>query len=362
MIATTLIDTTDEAHLRDTVRRMLVDRCPPTALMGLYEGDNTVTSDVWSALMYDLGVAELLIPEEHAGAGATAREAAVVAEELGRACAPGPFLTSAVIATTALVRAGMDGLLEGGACTACLVLPFDAAPGRWMPAVAAREGRLTGSVRWVAGAMDADLLVVPTPTGLYHVDAADPGLRVEPVTSLDVTRPVATVHFDAASGEVAGDRDASDAVDTALLTGASILASEQVGIARWCLDTTIAYLQQRRQFGRILAGYQALKHRLAQLWIRIELSEAAARYAAVCAANGDDDLRIAASVAQGYCSDVAVLAAEECVQLHGGIGMTWEYPAHLYLKRAKADQAALGSAGVHREILAGLVDLHPPAS
>lgn len=357
MIATALIDTEDETRLRNSVRRMLADRCPVPALMSLYDGDSTVARDVWAALMYDLGVAELLIPEEHSGAGATAREAAVVAEELGRACAPAPFLTSAVIATAALVRAGMDELLEGGACTACLVLPFDAAPGRWTPEVAAHGGRLTGSVRWVAGAMDADLLIVPTTAGLHHVDAADPGLRIEPVTSLDVTRPVATVHFGAASGEVAGHDVALDVVDTALLTGAAVLAAEQVGIARWCLDTTIAYLQQRRQFGRVLASYQALKHRLAQLWIRIESAEAAARYAAVCAATGDADLRIAASVAQAYCSDVAVLAAEECVQLHGGIGMTWEYPAHLYLKRAKASQAALGSAGVHRELLAGLVDL-----
>lgn len=360
MIATTLIDTADEARLRDTVRRMLLDRCRATSLTSLYEGDSTLSTDVWAALMYDLGVAELLIPEEHAGAGATAREAAVVAEELGRACAPAPFLTSAVIATAALVRAGMDELLEGGACTACLVLPFDAAPGRWTPAVAAHAGRLTGSVRWVAGAMDADLLLVPTAAGLHYVDAAEPGLRIEPVISLDVTRPVATVHFDATPGELADEHDAVNAVDTALLTGAAVLASEQVGVARWCLETTIAYLRQRRQFGRILGGYQALKHRLAQLWIRIESAEAAARYAAVCAATGDGDLRIAVSVAQAYCSDAAVLAAEECVQLHGGIGMTWEYPAHLYLKRAKANQVALGSAGVHRDLLAGLIDLPAP--
>ncbi|HSE56263.1 MAG TPA: acyl-CoA dehydrogenase family protein, partial [Nocardioidaceae bacterium] len=118
-----------------------------------------------------------------------------------------------------------------------------------------------------------------------------------------------------------------------------------------------AYLKERRQFGRVVGGFQALKHRLADLYTLVEQARAAARYAAATAAEGDPDAQIAASVAQAYCSDVAVRAAEECVQLHGGIGMTWEHPAHLYLKRAKADQIALGTPGAHRARLGELVDL-----
>jgi alkylation response protein AidB-like acyl-CoA dehydrogenase len=136
-----------------------------------------------------------------------------------------------------------------------------------------------------------------------------------------------------------------------------LLASEQVGIAQWCLDTTIGYLKERRQFGEPVGGFQALKHRIADLYVAVESARAAAIHAAATAGHDDLDSRIAAAVAQSYCAQVAVLAAEEAVQMHGGIGMTWEHPAHLYLKRAKADQAALGSPGAHRASLARLVDL-----
>ena len=138
----------------------------------------------------------------------------------------------------------------------------------------------------------------------------------------------------------------------ALLAGAGLLASEQVGIARWCLDETVAYLKVRRQFGRVVGGFQALKHRLADLYAEVESASAAARYAAAALAAGTRTCRSRPASPQAYCSDVAVHAAEEAVQLHGGIGMTWEHPAHLYLKRAKADQIAFGTAGAHRAALA----------
>ena len=128
-------------------------------------------------------------------------------------------------------------------------------------------------------------------------------------------------------------------------------------MAQWCFDTTLAYVKQRKQFGRAIGSYQAIKHRLADLWLEVGSATAAARYAADACARGDEDAATAAAIAQAYCGDVAVHAAEECVQLHGGIGMTWEYPAHLYLNRAKSDQLALGTAYRHRTRLAELVDL-----
>jgi alkylation response protein AidB-like acyl-CoA dehydrogenase len=130
-------------------------------------------------------------------------------------------------------------------------------------------------------------------------------------------------------------------------------------VARWCLETTVAYLKERRQFGRVVGGFQSLKHRLADLYTGVESAAAAARYAAATLAAGDPDAAVAASLAKAYCSELAVLAAEEAVQLHGGIGMTWEHPVHLYLKRAKSDQLALGTPGRHRAHLATLVDLAP---
>ena len=151
--------------------------------------------------------------------------------------------------------------------------------------------------------------------------------------------------------------DGEAAVRRALGAGAALLASEQVGVAQWCLTTTVAYLKERRQFGRAVGGFQAIKHRLADLFVAVESAAAAARYAAATLAEGDPDSEVATAVAQAYCGDVAVHAAEEAVQLHAGIGMTWEHPAHLYLKRAKADQIAFGTSGAHRTRLAGLVDL-----
>ena len=151
--------------------------------------------------------------------------------------------------------------------------------------------------------------------------------------------------------------DGAAALRRAIGAGAALMASEQVGVAQWCLTTTVAYLKERRQFGRPVGGFQALKHRLADLFVAVESAAAAARYAAATLAVQDPDHEVATALAQAYCGEVAVRAAEEAVQLHAGIGMTWEHPAHLYLKRAKADQIAFGTSGAHRLRLAGLVDL-----
>ncbi|NJP31872.1 acyl-CoA dehydrogenase family protein [Micromonospora thermarum] len=361
-----LLSTDVEDDLRSAVRDLLTDRCDPTAVTAVYDGDRSVVGGLWGALATELGLAGLLVSEERGGAGASAREAAVVLEELGRAVAPVPFLTSAVIATTVLLGSDSELLraLASGERTAALAVPLSTAPGSALPLVRAdADGRLTGTVTSVAGALEAHVLLVPASTGdgvsVYAVPATEAALT--PVVSLDMTRQLTDVRFDGATGQPVL-ADAEPAVQRALAAGAALLASEQVGVAQWCLDTTITYLKERRQFGRIVGGFQALKHRLADLFTDVEQASVAARYAAATLAAGDPDAEIAAAVAQAYCSDVAVRAAEEALQLHGGIGMTWEHPVHLYLKRAKADQIALGTAGGHRARLAGLVDLPPPGS
>ncbi|MEU6642644.1 acyl-CoA dehydrogenase family protein [Saccharomonospora sp. NPDC046836] len=362
-----LLYTDIEEDLRASVHDLLTDRCDPTAVTALYDGDRSLVEPLWKALAADLGLAGLLVPEELGGAGASAREAAVVLEELGRAAAPVPFLTSAVIATTALLgvdtAAGSELLagLAAGERTASLAVSLATAPFGPLPAVEVdRRGRLTGAIASVAGALDADVLLVPASTaaggglGLFAVDATN--ARLAPVTSLDMTRQLCDVSLDGVEGDLVVS-DAEPAIRGALEAGAALLASEQLGVARWCLEETVAYLRERRQFGRPVGGFQALKHRLADLYTGVESAAAAARYAAATLAAADPDLPVATSVAQAFCSDLAVTAAEEAVQLHGGIGMTWEYPAHLYLKRAKADQISLGTAGAHRSRLAALVDL-----
>ncbi|HZE65597.1 MAG TPA: acyl-CoA dehydrogenase family protein, partial [Sporichthyaceae bacterium] len=176
---------------------------------------------------------------------------------------------------------------------------------------------------------------------------------------LDMTRPLADIVVDPSGGGrvVARGEAAQAAVDSALRIGAMLLAAEQVGLTDRVLEMTVSYLNERRQFGRIIGSYQALKHRCADLWVALTQARAVARYAAVCAAIDAPDLPVAVALAQAHCGPVALRTAEEGVQLHGGIGFTWEHPAHLYLKRAAADAIALGSADRHRASLAVLVDI-----
>jgi alkylation response protein AidB-like acyl-CoA dehydrogenase len=351
-----------EDALRDSVRHLFAERCAPEVVTRAYDPAPQDFSDVWRRLAGELGVAGLLVPESLGGAGASAREAAVVMEEIGRAVAPVPFLSSAVLATVALLHAGETTTLPAlaqGELTAALVVPLSTAPGDPIARVSIGADGLSGTVSSVAGAAEADVLVVPVAGAdgleLHTVASGAPGVRVSPLLALDMTRPLANVEFSAASSTRVGPADAT--VATALQTGAALLASEQLGVAQWCFDTTLAYVKQRKQFGRAIGSYQAIKHRLADLWFEVGSATAAARHAADTCAREDPDAGIAAAVAQAYCSGIAVHAAEECVQLHGGIGMTWEYPAHLYLKRAKSDQLAFGTAYRHRARLAELVDL-----
>ncbi|OBI05007.1 acyl-CoA dehydrogenase family protein [Mycobacterium scrofulaceum] len=361
---TDLLYSDTEEALRDSVRTLFADRCPPESVVRAYDPEPQGFSSLWRTLAAELGVAGLLVPESLGGAGAGAREAAVVMEEIGRAVAPVPFMSSAVLATVALLRAGDTETLPAlaqGELTAALAVPLTAAPGDPIGLATIGADGLSGSVTSVAGAAEADVLVVPAegPDGpeLHTVSRTAAGVEVSPILALDMTRPLADVCFSAVESSRVGPADRP--VAEALRTGVALLASEQLGVAQWCFETTLDYVKQRKQFGRAIGSYQAIKHRLADLWFEVGAATAAARYAADTCARADEDAAVAAALAQAYCSGVAVHAAEECVQLHGGIGMTWEYPAHLYLKRAKSDQLIFGTAHRHRARLAELVDLPP---
>lgn len=352
-----LLYTDIEDDLRSSVHALLKDQCDPTAVTRIYDGDRSIVAPLRQALGRDLGLAGLLVAEDRGGAGASAREAAVVLEEFGRFAAPVPFLTSAVVGAMALegTANSSDGLLERfaeGSTTIALVVPFTQTSWGAIPTI-----ELDQPVRSVAGAIEADVLLVPIRAdgriALTAVSAVD--AEVVPVSSLDMTRQLADVTI-RNGGEII-DADAEATLRKALLFGAGLLASEQLGVARWCLEETVSYLKVRRQFGRVVGGFMALKHRLADLYTEVESAAAAARYAAATLAEGVPDAEVAVALAQAYCSQVAVHAAEEAVQLHGGIGMTWEHPAHLYLKKAKADQIGFGTPGAHRAHLATLVDI-----
>jgi alkylation response protein AidB-like acyl-CoA dehydrogenase len=216
----------------------------------------------------------------------------------------------------------------------------------------------------VADALTAGTLLVPAdgvPQGLYSVDMSTARVTRTPVVSLDMTRQLCDITFDDAPAVlITSGAQAKVAVNVGLTAGAGMLAAEQLGVAQHCLDMTVAYVKERRQFARPVGSFQAIKHRLADLWVEVTQARAASRYAADCLAGGLSDVPVAVALAKAYCSDVAVHAAQECVQLHGGIGFTWEHPAHLYLKRAKADSLALGTADAHRTALAALVNLPAP--
>jgi len=363
----TLLYTPIEEELRSSVRDLLDDTAPIAAVLKRTETDERYDPALWTALARDTGVAGLAIDEADGGHGASWREVAIVAEELGRSVVGTPYLGSVVLATALAQAVGDHTLLAAlasGERTATLAVALSETAGSSFPVAVRHEGTtLTGTVRSVADALVADTFLVPSmgPDGpaIFSVPASA-ARRVE-VISLDLTRPLADVTFDAAAGTllVAGDAAAA-ALDHALMAGAVILASEQLGLAQRCLEMTIDYLKTRHQFGRQIGSFQALKHRCADLWGGITQARAVARYAVDCLAEGSPDLAVAASLAQAHCGPVAVKAAEECVQMHGGIGFTWEHPAHLYLKRAKADSLAFGTASKHRARLGGLVDL-PPA-
>ncbi|MEW2292380.1 acyl-CoA dehydrogenase family protein [Streptomyces sp. NPDC006743] len=357
-----LLHSEEEEALRAAVRDLLTDHCRPADVIARVESDTPHDVPLWKTLADGMGLAGLLVPEELGGQGATHREAAVVVEELGRAVAPVPYLTSAVVATEALLACGADDLvaeLASAASIGALAVGLHTAPGAPFAVVRRENGVLTGEVTAVADAAIADVLLVPADDGgLYAVRA--PAAAVTAQVSLDLTRPVARVRLDGAEGRRLGD--AGPAVRRALRAGAGLLASEQLGLADWALTETVRHLKERKQFNRPVGGFQALKHRLAQLWLETVNLRAAARNAADALARGED-ADVAVAVAQAYAATVAVHAAEEALQLHGGTGMTWEHPVHLYLKRAKADSIAYGTAGAHREALAWLVDLPgPPAA
>lgn len=361
-----LLHSADEQELRGSVRRLLADRSPWSAVLARIESDQPYDRETWRMLAAETGVAGLAVPDERGGHGASWRETAVVAEELGRSVAVVPFLGSAVLATAALLAVGDDELLPtlaAGERTAALAVPLSTWPGSPFPtAVQVEGGALTGTVTSVADASAADVLIVPAvgPDGpsLWAVES----FEAVPRTALDQTRPLADVTLSAAPGRLlAHGPDAETALQRTLLVGAGILASEQLGLAEQCLETAVEHLKSRYQFGRPIGSFQALKHRAAELWVEVTRARAVARYAAGCLAADDPDTPVAVAVAASLCSDVAVLAAEECVQLHGGLGFTWEHPAHLWLKRAKADQLALGTPDRHRAALAPMVDLPGPA-
>jgi alkylation response protein AidB-like acyl-CoA dehydrogenase len=329
-------DTPDQADLRSVVRAFAQRHAAPGQVRAAMAGPDGYDPKVWRRLSAELGLIALAVPESFGGAGAGPGEVAVAVEELGRLLLPSPYLSTAVAALV-LARAAaacpdaaqryLPGLADGSVIAA-LALDAD---------VTVTQETVTGVARNVVDGAAAGLLLVRSGDDLLAVTAED--AAVEPLGTLDQTRRQAAVRFDGAQAVPAGS------TKTAIALQRVLLAAECAAAAGYCLDVTVAYLMSRRQFGRPIGSFQALKHRVADLKVAVTSAQATAR-AAVRSA--ETDMTLLPPLAALHCARTFVQVAGEMIQLHGGIGFTWEHEAHLYLKRAKSTQLLLGPVGALR--------------
>ncbi|WP_261566438.1 acyl-CoA dehydrogenase family protein [Frankia gtarii] len=366
---------TELDELRSAVRDFMAAKADERAVRAAIDSERGYDDKVWAQMAEQLGLQSLALPTEHGGDGYGLVELTVVLEEMGRALLPSPFLSSVVLAGTALVAAGGDEagrILPGiaaGTTTATLAPP--SVDGGWSLggrgagdalAVTASAGTgevtLEGTAPLVLDGAGADVLLVvaggPAGPGLYAVDAGAAGLTRTSLPVLDLTRRIAKVSFAAAPARLVGAAGGAAAIlDRVLDVATTALAAEQVGGARACLEASTTYAKDRVQFGRQIGSFQAVKHKAADMLTRVQVADAAAREAARAVDGVADapDPGVAAAVAHAVCSEAFLAVATENIQVHGGIGFTWEHAAHLYYRRAKASQLLFGGPAVYYERL-----------
>ena len=360
--------TDEQAQLRGAVRGFCAENFDEQTVRRLMESDPTYEPKVWARLGGELGVLGLSVPESDGGVGGTLVDQAVAVEELGASLACGPLFGTVYLAIPALVAASagpvrdelLAELVEGRRTAAFAVADRAGAFDPAAVTVTATGPAVTGTAERVvdAGAAD-DLLVAahgPDGVGLYAVAASGPGVQRTSLVTVDLTRPQATVRLtDAPARLVAGPDEAERVIGHALQVGSALLAVEQVGAAQHLLDLAVEYAKSRLQFGRPIGSFQAVKHRLADMLVDLEHARSTAYHAVWALTDGSDDPALAASIAQATCSAAFSRIAADTIQVHGGIGFTWEHRAHLYFKRATTDAALLGTAEQHRSRVASLV-------
>jgi alkylation response protein AidB-like acyl-CoA dehydrogenase len=365
----------EQEELRDSVRRFLADRVPITAVRELMDATDGGDPDVWAMAGQQLGLQGIAIPEEYGGSGFSFAEQAIVLEELGAALYGGPYLASAVLAANALLASDDESArksylpaIASGELIATLA--FTEEDGSWetdatrLTATPAGDGdwRLDGRKSFVLDGHTARLILVVGRTdaglSLFAVQADAPGLSRTALPTLDQTRKLARLDFDAVPATLVGADGAGDAALGKTLDIAAIAqAAEQLGGAQRALDMAVEYAKVRHQFGRPIGSFQAIKHRCADLLLEVESLRSAVQYAAAAVAEDSAEIPVVAALVKAYASEVYFHVAAENIQIHGGIGFTWEHDAHLYFKRAKASELFLGDATFHRERLATRIGL-----
>lgn len=369
-----LVFTPEQEEMRDAVRSFFDARSPSAEVRRLMETPDGIDWAVWRQMASQLELHGLGVPEEYGGSGFGPVEQLVVFEEAGRALLCAPFFGTVALAIPALLAADdptaakdlLPGLANGSTIAA---LAFTEEDGDWDPgatrlrAEAGADGwRLTGSKSFVIDGAVAGLFLVVARTeaglSLFAVPADAPGLRRERLDTLDLTRKQVRLFFDLAPARLIGADGAAElALERTLDLAAVLLAAEQVGGAQACLELTVEYAKLRTQFGRKIGSFQAVKHRCADMLVAVESARSAAYHAAWAAAESAQDLPVASAMAKAMASEAYTFCAAETIQLHGGIGFTWEHDCHLFVKRAKSSGALFGGAAAHALAVADALGL-----
>jgi alkylation response protein AidB-like acyl-CoA dehydrogenase len=352
--------TEEQSELADVLRSFLTRHSDEQQVRALMETDVGFDPAVWRQLATGVGVQGLAIPEQFGGQGAGFVELGLMLKEAGRSLLVAPLFSTTVLAAHALLLSGDERAcsrylprIAAGELVATVAVDDAAAPVR----SSVRDGswRLSGTKTVVLDGLLADLIIVTAQTdgglGLFTVEAGATGLGRESLSSLDPTRKLARLDFDDVEAQPLGDSAGSGAecLDTVCALASVGLAAEQLGGAQRCLELSVAYAKDRIQFGRPIGSFQSIKHLCADMLLEVERAAAAVDYALWAAAERTDDLPVLAAMTKALCSDVYSNVAFSTIQVHGGIGFTWEHPAHLYLRRARSSALMFGTADEHRE-------------
>jgi alkylation response protein AidB-like acyl-CoA dehydrogenase len=359
----------EQEELRNIVRQFLEAKSSEEAVREQMETERGYDPDVWAQMAEQLGLQSLTIPEEFGGQGYGYVELIVVLEEMGRSLVCAPYFSSVVLAANAVMQSGDDAakaaILPGIASGETIAtVAFTEPNGRWdesgieaTATNAAGAWKINGTKSYVIDGHTANCIIVAARTvagvSLFAVDGGAAGLTRTALATMDQTRKQAKLEFADVEGTLVGADGAGWEILSTMLDLAAVgLAAEQVGGAQMCLDMAVQYAKDRVQFGRPIGSFQAIKHKCADMLLEVESAKSAAYYAGWCASELNDELPAVASLAKAYCSEAYFHAASENIQIHGGIGFTWEHPAHLYFKRAKSSELLFGDPTYHRELLA----------
>ena len=364
----------EQDELRKTVRAFLDAKSDEAAVRVQMDTEQGYDKAVWSQMAGELGLTGLVIPEEFGGSGYGWVELGVVLEEMGRSLVCAPFFSTAVLAAHTLLLSGdehqkaahLPGIASG---LTLATLAFTEPSGKWdeagitMPATGSgSDFKLNGTKMFVLDGHVADDIFVAARTAagvsLFHCQGDAAGLTRTALSTMDQTRKQAKLEFNDVSATLVGtDGDGWNVLSKVLDLAAVALAAEQVGGAQKVLEMAVEYAKVRVQFGRPIGSFQAIKHKCADMLLEVESAKSAAYYAMWCASEMNEELPSVASLAKAYCSEAYFHAASENIQIHGGIGFTWEHPAHLYFKRAKSSELLFGDPTYHRELLAQRIGL-----